>query len=188
MKRLLFPLCLICTLLQQAYAADLMTGVAAGIDYSQDYFRNIQGGRHKGGAGPGRLDLYARLDGNAWGGSDNNFFYLDLLGTVGGSISGQAGDLQTLDNIEALNTFKVFEAWYQRSFESTGLMMRIGVQDYNTLFNVLDAAGILINSSFGIDPTIAQGALYHKNAKQAPTIMKQNCVRKICCCNSAITP
>jgi len=156
MKRLLFFLCLICLLLRQTYAADLMTGVAAGVVYAQDYFRNIKGGRHKGGAGPGRLDLYARLDGNAWGGSGNNFFYLDLLGTVGGSISGQAGDLQTLDNIEAPNTFKLSEAWYQHSFGNAGLMMRVGVQDYNALFNVLDTAGILINSSFGIDPSIAQ--------------------------------
>jgi porin len=156
MKCPVYILWLTCILLQQAYGATLMNGVDAGIVYNQDYFRNIQGGRHKGGAGPGRLDLYARLDGNAWGGSGNNFFYLDLMGTVGGSISGQAGDLQILDNVEAPNTFKLFEAWYQHSFGNAGLMMRVGMQDYNTLFNVLDAAGILINSSFGLDPSIGQ--------------------------------
>jgi porin len=156
MKRLVFFLCLTCTLLQPAYAASLMTGIEAGVVYAQDYFRNLHGGRHKGGAGPGTLDLYASLDDSAWGGSGDNYFHLDLLGTVGGSISSQAGDLQTLDNIEAPNTFKVFEAWYQHSFGTSGVMVQLGVQDYNTLFNVLDAAGILINSSFGLDPTIAQ--------------------------------
>ena len=156
MKRLVFTLCLMCTPLPQTYAAELTTGIQAGVIYTQDYFRNIKGGRHEGGAGPGTLDLYASLDDSTWGGAGDNRFYLDLLGTLGGSISNQAGDLQTLDNIEAPNTFKVFEAWYQHSFGNSGLMVRVGLQDYNALFNVLDAAGILINSSFGHDPTIAQ--------------------------------
>lgn len=153
--RLTFALCLASLFLPGASAAELLPGVSAGVNFVQDYFRNLQGGRHRGGAGPGRLDLYLDVDGRAWGGSADNRFYLDLLGTDGGSISAQAGDLQTLDNVEAVNTFKVFEAWYLHRFDG-GVEVQIGLQDLNARFSVLDAAATLINSSFGIDPTIAQ--------------------------------
>jgi porin len=152
---LVFILCLAFLSLPEAPAAELSPGLAAGVNFAQDYFHNLQGGRHRGGAGPGRLDLYLDMDGRVWGGSADSRFFLDLLGTDGGSISNQAGDLQTLDNVEAVNTFKVFEAWYRHRFAG-GLEVRVGLQDFNARFNVLDAAGTLINSSFGIDPVIAQ--------------------------------
>ena len=154
--RLAFVLWLLCLSWQAVpQAASLTDGMEAGFIYTQDYFRNLDGGLQRGGAAPGTLDLYASLDSSAWGGDGNLMLHLDLLGTLGGSVSALAGDLQTLDNIEAPNTFKVFEAWLQYNLDG-GWMLRLGLQDYNALFNTLDAAGVLLNSSFGLDPSIAQ--------------------------------
>jgi porin len=102
------------------------------------------------------LDLNAAVDGRAWGGSQNNALYIDLLGTFGGSISNQVVDLQGLDNIEAYNTFKLYAAWYEHTFGGSGFSVRLGLQDYNVLFDTLDSAALFINSSFGLDATIAQ--------------------------------
>lgn len=139
-----------------AQAATLSPGVDVSATYAQDYFRDIDGGLKRGGGAPGRIDLSATIDGRAWGGSTDNVFYMDLLDTFGSSISGQVGDLQGLDNNEAYNTFKVFGAWYQHDFGNSGFSTRLGLQDYNALFDVIDAAGVFINSSFGLEPTISQ--------------------------------
>lgn len=131
-------------------------GVKAGATLTQDYFRVLQGGRHRGGAGPGNLFLGATVDGRAWGGSAADRLRVRLLGTFGGSISNQAGDLQGLDNVGAYNTFKVYSAWYQHRFGHSGMSTRLGLQDYNALFNTLGAASVFLNSSFGIPATTAQ--------------------------------
>jgi len=123
---------------------------------TQDYFRDVQGGRHRGGAGPGNLFAGITADGRAWGGSPDDRVRLRVLQTFGGSISNQAGDLQGLDNVEAYNTLKVYSAWYQHRFGRSGVSTRLGLQDYNALFNTLDAASLFLNSSFGIPATTAQ--------------------------------
>jgi len=137
-------------------ARALADGVEIGATYTQDYFRDVAGGAARGGGAPGTIDLTTTVDGRAWGGTVNDRIHADLLQTVGSSISRQAGDLQGLDNIEADDTTRLFEAWYQHDFQGTGYAVRLGLQDYNALFDVLDAAGVFINSSFGLDPTISQ--------------------------------
>jgi len=139
-----------------ADAHALGPGVQAGATLTQDYFRDLQGGRHRGGAGPGNLFLGTTVDGRAWGGSRADRLRLRVLGTFGGSISSQAGDLQGLDNVEAYNTLKVYSAWYQHRFGGAGISTRLGLQDYNALFNTLEAASLFLNSSFGIPATTAQ--------------------------------
>ncbi|HET7569199.1 MAG TPA: carbohydrate porin [Gammaproteobacteria bacterium] len=121
-----------------------------GIMVAQDYFRDVAGGAERGGGAPGILHLTAEVD------SNSDIFHLDVLGTFGSSISDNAGDLQTLSNFEAYNTARLFEAWYQRDFAGSGFSLRLGMQDYNVLFDVLDPAQLFINSSFGIEPTISQ--------------------------------
>lgn len=139
-----------------AQAKTLTTGVQADATYIQDYFRDVEGGKHLGGGAPGILQLSAGLNGLSWGGSRNNKFYFQMLGTFGGSISNQVGDVQGLDNVEAYNTFKVFSAWYQYTFGHSGVSLRLGMQDYTSLFDTLSAAQVFINSSFGLGGTIAQ--------------------------------
>ena len=143
-------------LLGGAQAAEVRPGVALGAEYTQDYFRVLSGGMHQRGAGPGVVHLNAEVDGRAWNGSADDRFRLDLLGIFGGSIGDQVGDLQGVDNNEADNTARVFEAWYEHRFRGSGLAVRLGMQDFNGLFDTLDAAGVFINSSFGLDPTISQ--------------------------------
>lgn len=132
-------------------------GLDWGASYTQDYWQNVSGGQRTGEGAPGQLSVEATADGRLWGGSKEDKVHLEVLGLTGSSISDRVGDLQGLDNIEARDTVTLFSAWYQHHFEASGLKLRLGIQDYNALFNSLDAAGLYLNSSFGIDPTIAQG-------------------------------
>ncbi|HET7676083.1 MAG TPA: carbohydrate porin [Gammaproteobacteria bacterium] len=121
-----------------------------GADYTQDFFRDVTGGVERGGGAPGIVNFNGAFD------SGNDSFYVDFLGTFGSSISDRAGDIQGLSNIEAHNTFRLYEAWYQHSFGASGVMLRGGLQDYAVLFNNLEPAQLFVNSSFGTDATIAQ--------------------------------
>ena len=147
-----------------ALAAAVTPGIDVGATYNQDLFSNVSGGIRHGTAAPGAIDVSVGVDGRAWGGSTDNRFYFDYLGTFGSSISNGAGDLQGLDNIEAYNTTKLYSAWYQHDFGDSGVMIRMGKQDWNVLFDNLDAAGLFINSSFGLDATAAVS-----NVSQYPT-------------------
>lgn len=124
--------------------------VQIGADYAQDFFRDVSGGVERGGGAPGTVHLHA--DGNV----GNDIFRVDLLGIFGSSISDNAGDLQTLSNLEAYHTARLFEAWYEHDFDEAGLGFRLGLQDYNLLFDTLEPAQLFINSSFGIEPTVSQ--------------------------------
>ncbi|WP_145961221.1 carbohydrate porin [Salinisphaera sp. LB1] len=147
-----------------ALAATVAPGVDLGATYSQDLFSDVGGGMRHGTAAPGAINLSAGIDGRLWGGSADNRFFFDYLGTFGSSISNDVGDLQGLDNIEARNTTKLYSAWYQHDFGDSGVMVRLGLQDWNALFDTLDAAGVFINSSFGLDATTAIS-----NVSQYPT-------------------
>lgn len=102
------------------------------------------------------LSLGATVDGRVWGGSQDDLLHINILAPTGSSISNRVGDLQTLDHIEAHDTVTVFEAWYQHNFSSSGFKLRGGLLDYNAQFDVLDSAGVFLNRSFGLDPSIAQ--------------------------------
>jgi porin len=119
-------------------------------NYTQDFLYNAGGGVDQGGGAPGVLNFNVTFE------SGNDLFYADALGTFGGPISDDVGDLQGVSNISAYNTAKLYEAWYQHAFAASGVSIRLGLQDYAALFNMLEPAQLFVNSSFGTDPTIAQ--------------------------------
>lgn len=127
-----------------------------GASYTQDYWQDINGGLRRGGGAPGLLDLEATVDGRIWGGSQDDLLHIEVFGLTGSSISNRVGDLQGLDNIEGRDTVTVYEAWYQHNFQAAGLKLRGGLMGYDEQFDILDSAGVFLNSSFGLEPTVAQ--------------------------------
>ena len=88
----------------------------------------------------------------------NGTFFLYLLGDVnaGGPLSDKVGDLQVTSNIEAPKAFKIYEFWYEHRFADGRLSLLAGLHDFNSEFDVLEYAGLFLNSSFGISPDISQ--------------------------------
>ncbi len=125
----------------------------------QDLMTVVHGGVRRGIGAPSLVHVNLTVHGSQWGTSDNTFVFVDLLGTGGSSISARAGDLQILDNVGAPNTLRLYSAWVQHDWRSTRLSLRVGVQDYNAIFDTLDTAGLFLNSSFGIEPTISQSGV-----------------------------
>ena len=130
-----------------------------------DLLANLDGGRDQGVEVPSTLDLISDL---TWGNRENikaHRIKLFVQGTAGGDVSkDRVGDLQVVSSIEAPNTVKLFEAWYQFTLPDQHTSVLVGLHDFNTEFYVLERSSGLLHSSFGVGPELSQA-----NASLFPT-------------------
>ena len=80
----------------------------------------------------------------------------------GESLSSRVGDIQTVDNIEAVSATRLFEAWAERTFgpeDKPTAALRVGMIDLNADFDPIDPASLFINSSHGIGPDLSRSGL-----------------------------
>lgn len=126
------------------------------VTYTGDAFANTTGGRATGVRYMDNIDV--NLEVNLGGlplGLEETTFYIYGLGNQGGSISSLAGDVQGISNIEAENSWRIFEFWVQKKFLLANSSLLVGLYDINSEFNVLNSSLLFLNSSHGLDPTIA---------------------------------
>ncbi len=114
------------------------------------------GGIKHGEIGLGNLDLTAALDTSKAKLWEGGTFFMYFLGNAGAQPSEWIGDTQGADNIQAPETLKLYEFWYDQSFFDGKVSFLVGLHDYNSEFDALDYGGNLINSSFGITVDISQ--------------------------------
>jgi porin len=67
------------------------------------------------------------------------------------------GDLQIADNFESNKVTKVYEIWYEHSFDLYGTYLSVlaGLHDLNSEFNISEYGLLFINSSFGFNNEIS---------------------------------
>lgn len=139
----------------QAVGLELRNGLDLEIVYTGEWVQ-VQGGVEDEDTYLDNLDITLDADLEQLWGWKNSLFRAYVLGNQGGSPSSYAGDLQTVSNIDAPDTWKLYEIWYQRSWKAGANSVRVGLYDFNSEFDVLETAGLFINSSFGIGAEIAQ--------------------------------
>ncbi|HKK52090.1 MAG TPA: carbohydrate porin, partial [Myxococcota bacterium] len=98
----------------------------------------------------GNLDLVLTWQPEAWLDRDLGTFFLYGLANHGGRISADVGDAQVVDNIEAPDAVRLFEAWWQKSLFDDRASILLGLYDVNSEFYVVESAEFFIHSSFGI--------------------------------------
>lgn len=91
---------------------------------------------------------------------------LDGIGMQGGSPSALVGDAQVVSNLDAVDTWKLFEAWADYRW-SSGVGVRVGVYDLNSEFDVVPDAELFLNSSYGIGIDLSQ------SGRSGPSIFPQ---------------
>lgn len=131
-------------------------GVVMELTYSADYFKNTKGGIDKKGEYLDNKDLTLEFDAKKLLNLDGAIFFLYIIGNQGGSPSDHAGDAQGVSNIDAPDTWKVYELWYEQSFSSTSISTKFGLYDLNSEFDSIETASLFINSSFGMGPDYSQ--------------------------------
>ena len=120
-----------------------------------DYVENQHGGLREESAVLHNIDLIYSASSADFGGTGKGDFYLYVLSNGGDDPSEFIGDTQVTSNIETTDTTKLYEAWYRQHLRDD-LSVLFGLHDYNSVFATVDNAGLLLNSSFGIGPDIAQ--------------------------------
>lgn len=133
-------------------------GVTAEAVLTSDFLYNTRGGNEEDGTILGNFDLTFEIDTAKARWWENGTFFIYLLGNFNsnGPMTEITGDLQTTSNIEADETFKLYEIWYEHRFAADRVSLLVGLHDFNSEFDVLEYAGLFINSSFGISPDMSQ--------------------------------
>ena len=82
------------------------------------------------------------------------FFFYAQNGHGRALTNNHVGDFQVYSNIDSPDFVQVSEFWYERDLFEGFLAVRVGKQDANAEFAVVDLGGDFVNSSFGVSPTI----------------------------------
>lgn len=126
------------------------------VSYIGDLWGNLAGGVESGFRYLDNIDVNLEIDfGVLPLGLEGTTLYVYGLGNQGNSISELAGDVQGISNIEAPNSWRFFEVWAQKKFFLANSSLLLGLYDINSEFNVLDSSLLFLNSSHGLDATLA---------------------------------
>jgi porin len=143
-----------------ASAADKSTAdpVVYTLNDALDTWRNVRGGLDVGDATLNKLQILVDLNGQAIG-LPRWRARLQYFRTSGQALSGgKVGDIQTIDNIEAVSVDRLMEAWVERNIGDQAAI-RAGLMDLNATFDSIEPAGLFLNSSHGIGPDLAGSGL-----------------------------
>src|ERR1700677_837023 len=126
-------------------------GVLFQLNYSGEYFADISGGMRRGGNYEGLLTLALTLDLKKVAGWDGATFYASALYPHGDGITNKyVGDYNMLSNIDAYDSFRLYELWLEQKSGDDKLSIRAGQLVLDNYFLVSDNAALFINSTFGV--------------------------------------
>jgi porin len=124
--------------------------------YTADATGVVEGVKPHAGRYLDNLDLTADLDLDAAVGWTGATLHAYALNNSGGAPNDVAATLQGVDNIEVTTPrLRLFELWLQQSFAGDKASALVGLYNLNSEFYADDAAGLLINPSFGIGSELA---------------------------------
>lgn len=131
-------------------------GLTFEVVATADVLSDVSGGIRRGTKAPLNLDMTMLWDTKKAGLWDGGKLFVYALGDTGGKPSTRSGELQVASNIEAEESAKIYELWFEQSFADEFVSVLIGLHDYNSEFDALEYSGTLLNSSFGIEQDISQ--------------------------------
>ncbi len=140
----------------QAQAGPPITAEAI---YTADLMGPVRGGLRREAVYQDNLDLTVSADLQRLLGWRGATAYAYVLSNRGDDLTPVVGDAQGVSNIEAPNTWKLYEAWIQQNVLQGRVSILAGLYDLNTEFDAIQAAGAFLNSSFGMGAEYGQSGL-----------------------------
>lgn len=128
-------------------------GVSLGATYIAETFGNVSGGVNRAEVYSGRLQLSLALDFEKLAGLKGSSFYASAYEIHGKDLSaGSLRNMMTVSNIEAYDTFRLFDLWYQQEFLDGKVSVRAGQIAADDEFFISQYGSTLINGTFGWAP------------------------------------
>ena len=125
-------------------------GVTIGLQETSEYLNNLSGGTRRGGAYDGVTQFGIGVDTQKAFGLPGGTFNVSGLQIHGSNLTQR--DLQTLQfvsGIEADDTTRLWELWYQQSLPGGKVDVKVGQQGLDQEFMASQYAGSFMNATFG---------------------------------------
>ncbi len=125
-------------------------GVTFQLTETSEYLANLRGGLNRGGTYDGLTTATVQVDTSKALGIPGGLFNISALQIHGSNLSERnLGTLNTASGIEAQDTTRLWEMWYQQSFLDKKLDVKVGQQSIDQEFIVSQYAALFVNTMFG---------------------------------------
>ncbi|WP_206995135.1 carbohydrate porin [Trinickia mobilis] len=125
-------------------------GISFGLQETSEYLYNTRGGLGTGGAYDGLTTMSLALDTQKAFGLPGGTFNVSAFQIHGTNLSTRyLGTLDTASGIEADDTTRLWELWYQQAFLDHRVDIKVGQQSLDQEFMVSSYAGTFVNTMFG---------------------------------------
>ncbi|WP_027796182.1 carbohydrate porin [Paraburkholderia acidipaludis] len=125
-------------------------GFSFQLTETSEYLANLRGGLNRGGTYDGLTTATLQLDTSKYLGIPGGLFNISALNIHGSNLSAlNLGTLNTASGIEAQDTTRLWEMWYQQSFLDKRVDVKIGQQSLDQEFMVSQYASLFVNTMFG---------------------------------------
>ncbi len=136
-------------------AAPSQPGVSWSGTVALEAGRVLQGGLEQGMAERALAYLEGTADSRSLGLGGGGRMHVSAVLIRHHGPADPVGDVQGVSNIAAPDAVRIYEWWYARKFRDSGVAAKAGLIDLNRSFVVVEDGANLLNSSFGILPTIS---------------------------------
>jgi porin len=131
-------------------------GVTISAEYTGEVLADLSGGIKTGATYEGLLRLGLMLDLKKLVNWDGATFYVSALYPHGEGISREhSGDFNLASNIDAYNSFRLFELWFQQKLWSDDFTIRVGQMSADQEFFLSANSASFLNAGIGTMPTIS---------------------------------
>jgi len=125
-------------------------GVHFSAGYAGEWLANISGGLRRGSVYEGLFELGLDLDTEKLGLWPGGTLHVSGLNPHGTSLSGRyVGDLLTVSNIDAYDSFRLYDFWYDQTLFEGRFSLRFGELLADEEFAGTEPGGHFLNSAFG---------------------------------------
>ncbi|MBN3858477.1 carbohydrate porin [Paraburkholderia sp. Ac-20340] len=125
-------------------------GVTFELTETSEYLANLRGGLNRGGAYDGLTTATVQVDTSKALGIQGGLFNISALQIHGSNLSANnLGTLNTASGIEAQDTTRLWEMWYQQSFLDKKLDIKVGQQSIDQEFMASQYSALFVNTMFG---------------------------------------
>jgi porin len=125
-------------------------GVTVSLQETSEYLNNLSGGVKRGGAYDGVTQFGLVVDTEKALGVSGGTFNVSALQIHGSNLSQQnLLTLQSASGVEADDTTRLWELWYQQSLPGGKVDVKVGQQSLDQEFMVSQYANLFMNATFG---------------------------------------
>lgn len=119
------------------------------LEYFGDFVGNVVGGGTKKAHATNYLEAEILINAERWIGWTGAQFFFQAYGLASTDPSVQINTRQTVSNLEATDTIKLFEAWWEQSLFDDHFSIKAGLYSLDTEFDFKETSNHFINGVFG---------------------------------------